>query len=245
MPELIAGRKPVIEALRSGTAIERIVVLPGIHGKPIDEIRTLASKRNIPVVESDRQHFRELAHDQMTQGVVAILQARHTYATIDTMLERAMTRNEKPFLLILDGIEDPQNLGALIRSAECAGAHGVIVPKHHSAPVNTTVVKASAGATAHMPIAEVTNIVNTLEDLKKEHFWITGLDEGGDKRYDAVDYASPTGIVVGNEGKGIRRLVKEHCDFLVSIPLFGKIQSLNASVAGALVMFEVARQRRR
>ncbi len=244
MAELIAGRKPVIEALRSGTAIERIVVLPGVHGKPIEEIKTLATKRRVPVVEADRHHFRELAHDQMTQGVVAVLQTRHTYSSIEAILERAASKGEKPFVLILDEIEDPQNLGALIRSAECAGAHGVVVPKHHSAPVNATVIKASAGATAHIPIAEVTNIVNTLEALKKEHFWIAGLDEAGDKTYDAVDYTSPIGIVVGNEGKGIRRLVKEHCDFLVKIPLLGKIQSLNASVAGALVMFEAVRQRR-
>lgn len=243
MPELITGRKPVIEALRSGAAIERIVLLPGVHGKPIEEIKALAARRRIAVVEAERHHFRELAHDQMTQGVVAVLQRRHTYASLETILERAATSGEKPFVLILDEIEDPQNLGALIRSAECAGVHGVIVPKHHSAPVNATVVKASAGATAHMPVAEVTNIVNTIEELKKKDFWITGLDGAAEKLYNTADYRTAIAIVVGNEGRGLRRLVKEHCDFLVRIPLYGKIQSLNASVAGALVMFEVARQR--
>ena len=140
---------------------------------------------------------------------------------METILEIAKKREEKPFVLILDEIEDPHNLGALIRSAECAGVHGVVVPKHHSAPVNSTVVKTSAGATEHIAIAEVTNVVNTIDELKKEHFWIVGLDEG----------------------EGVRRLVREHCDFLVKIPLRGKIESLNASVAGALVMYEVARQR--
>ncbi len=134
-------------------------------------------------------------------------------------------------------------MGALVRTAECAGVHGVVLPKHHAASVTTTVVKTSAGATEHMPMAEVTNIVNTLEQLKEDHYWVVGLDAEGDRLYTQIDYATPVALVVGSEGKGIRRLVREHCDYLVKIPLFGKIPSLNASVAGALVMFEVARQR--
>jgi 23S rRNA (guanosine2251-2'-O)-methyltransferase len=244
MAETIVGRKPVIEALKAGTAIEKILLLSGIHGQSIEEVRTLAKRNNIPVQESTRQQFRDLANDQMTQGVVAIVPQRFQYSSIEEIAKVATERKEKPFVLILDEIEDPHNLGALIRSAECAGVHGVIVPKHHSAPVNSTVAKTSAGATEHLAIAEVTNIVNTIDDLKKTGFWVAGLDGDGEKLYHSADYMSPIAIVVGNEGKGIRRLVKEHCDFLVKIPLQGKIESLNASVAGALVMFEVARQRK-
>ncbi len=245
MPETIVGRRPVIEALKAGTVIEKIVLLEGIQGAPINEIRLLARKQKVPIIETSRQLFREIASDQMTQGVVATLMERHKHASVESILEIANKQQVAPFILILDEIEDPHNLGALIRSAECAGVHGVIVPKHHSAPVNATVTKTSAGATEYVAIAEVTNIVSTIDELKKENFWIVGLDEEGDKLFDAVDYTSPIAIVVGNEGKGIRRLVREHCDFLVKIPLYGKIQSLNASVAGALVMFEAARQRRK
>ena len=245
MSAMIVGRKPIVEALKAGTSLEKIILLTGIQGKPIEEIRALAKQRNVPVSEVNRQQFREMANDQMTQGVVGILQPKHAYVGIDTILAVAGQRNERPFILICDEIEDPHNLGALVRTAECAGVHGVVVPKHHSAPVNATVTKTSAGATEHIAIAEVTNVVNTIEDLKKKDFWIIGLDGDGDKRYDGVDYTSPIAVVVGNEGKGIRRLVKEHCDFLVKIPLRGQIESLNASVAGALVMFEAVRQRMR
>ncbi|MBI5472921.1 MAG: 23S rRNA (guanosine(2251)-2'-O)-methyltransferase RlmB [Ignavibacteriae bacterium] len=243
MPAMIVGRKPVIEALKAGSSLDKIFLLSGIQGKPIEEIRSLARQRNVPVAEFNRQQFRELAKDQMTQGVVGILQPRHKYADVELILSAATERQQRPFILICDEIEDPHNLGALIRTAECAGVHGVIVPKHHSAPVNATVTKTSAGATEHLPIAEVTNIVSTIEELKQKSFWIVGLDGAGDKRYNEVDYTSPVAVVVGNEGKGIRRLVREHCDFLVKIPLLGRIESLNASVAGALVMYEVVKQR--
>ncbi len=243
MAETIVGRKPILEALKAGTAIEKIAVLPGLQGRLIAEIRTLAGKQNIPVQELDHQRFRALAGNMKTQGMIAVLAHSYTYSTIEAMLARAASRGEQPFLLILDEIEDPHNLGALIRTAECAGAHGVIVPKHRSAPISTTVTKTSAGATAHIPIALVTNIVTTIGELKKEGLWITGLDAGGEKLYTQVEYTGPTALVVGNEGRGIRRLVKEHCDFLVHIPLLGKIASLNASVAGAVVMYEVVRQR--
>jgi 23S rRNA (guanosine2251-2'-O)-methyltransferase len=243
MAETIVGRKPILEALKAGTAIEKIAVLPGLQGRLIEEIRTLAEKQNIPVQELDHQRFRTLAGNMKTQGMIAVLAHSYTYSTIEAILARAASRSERPFLLILDEIEDPHNLGALIRTAECAGAHGVIVPKHRSAPISATVTKTSAGATAHIPIALVTNIVTTIDDLKKEGLWITGLDAAGEKLYTQVEYTGPTALVVGNEGRGIRRLVKEHCDFLVRIPLLGKIASLNASVAGAIVMYEVVRQR--
>ena len=242
MHNIIAGRKPVMEALKAGTHIERIILLSGVQGNVIEDIRQLASDRRIAIGEVNKLEFREIATDAMAQGVVAIVPAKR-FVGLDQILEVPRERSEKGFVLILDEIEDPQNLGALVRTAECAGAHGVVIPKHHAAPVTASVVKASAGATEHVAMAEVTNLVRAMEELKQEGYWIVGLDMAGDKKYTDLDYTTPIAIVVGNEGKGIRRLVKEHCDHLVKIPLHGKLDSLNASVAGALVMFEVARKR--
>jgi 23S rRNA (guanosine2251-2'-O)-methyltransferase len=233
MQSIIAGRKPVMEALKSGTRIEKIVFLVGVQGNVIRELRALADRHSVPVTQANKQEFRELAPDQTTQGVVALVQSR-TFAPLDEILTLPSRRGEKGFVLILDGIEDPHNLGALIRTAECTGVHGVILPKHNSAPITSTVVKASAGATEHVAMTEVTNITATLEELKKEGYWIVGLDGESDRLYTDVDYAVPVGLVIGSEGKGIRRLVRDHCDHLV----------LNASVAGALAMYEVARRRR-
>lgn len=243
MAETIVGRQPVLEALKAGTAIDKILFLEGVQGKQLEDIRAVAQARNIPVVVMNRYRFRDLVGHQKTQGVIALLSKPYSYSTVEQLLARAAERNEKPFVLVLDEIEDPQNLGALVRTAECAGVHGAIVPKHRSAPVSAAVVKASAGATEHLPIAEVTNIMHTIEELKQEHLWITGLDASGEKLYTEVDYTSPIALVVGNEGRGMRRLVKDHCDFVVRIPLLGKIASLNASAAGAIVMYEVVRQR--
>jgi 23S rRNA (guanosine2251-2'-O)-methyltransferase len=243
MDGIIAGRQPVIEALRAGAKIERIVFLLGAQGRAITDIRLLAEKNGVPVLQVSKQEFRELAVNATTQGVVAVVPTKE-FVGVNRIAEIARERNEKGFVLVLDEIEDPHNLGALVRTAECTGVHGVIIAKHRSAPVTTTAVKSSAGATEHMAMAEVTNVVSTIEELKKEGYWIAGLDAGGDRLYTSIDYKGPIAIVVGNEGKGIRRLVKEHCDYLVRIPLYGKIASLNASVAGALVMYEVTRQRR-
>ncbi len=240
---IIAGRQPVIEALRAGTRVEKVVFLQGVHGRVIEDIRALSVKRNVHVEELRKQEFREMASDATTQGVVALVSDPRRFADLETLLRIPGERNEKGFFLITDEIEDPHNLGALIRTAECAGVHGVIIPKHHSAPVAGAVAKASAGAIEHMTLVEVTNIVNTIKELKLSGYWIVGLDAMGERDYTALDYRQPTAIVVGNEGKGLRRLVKEHCDFLAKIPLYGKIGSLNASVAGALVMYEVSRQR--
>jgi 23S rRNA (guanosine2251-2'-O)-methyltransferase len=239
----IAGRKPVLEALRAGTQLERILILQGVHGAVIEEIRSTARQARVTVLDLRREEFRALADETTSQGVIAMTVSKKPLMQLDQLLSLARTRTEPGFLLILDEIEDPQNLGALIRTAECAGVHGVIVPKHHSAPVGPAAVKASAGATEHMAIAEVTNVVNAIEELKQEGFWIAGLEGSGSTSYTAADYTGPTALIVGNEGKGIRRLVKEHCDFLVSIPVLGKVSSLNASVAGALVMYEALRQR--
>jgi 23S rRNA (guanosine2251-2'-O)-methyltransferase len=232
-----------MEALRSGTRVEKVVFLAGAQGNAIRELRALAEQRHVPVVEASKQEFRELATDQTTQGVVALVPTKQ-FLPLEEVLAIPRARGETGFLLVLDEIEDPHNLGALVRTAECAGVHGVIIPKHHSSPVTTAVVKASAGATEHMAMAEVTNVTSAIEDMKKEGYWVVGLDGTGDKLYTEVDYTPPVALVVGNEGRGIRRLVREHCDHLVRIPLRGKIESLNASVAGALAMFEIVRKRR-
>ncbi len=240
---IIAGRNPVIEALKAGTIIEKVVILAGVKGSAIERIRTLAKRNRVPCVEAGKQRFRELVSDATTQGVVAIVGTK-AYVELEDILRIAEEKKEPPFLLILDEIEDPQNLGALLRTAECIGVHGAVIPKHHAASVNQTVARTSAGASEHMPVAKVTNIASTIEELKGKGVWVVGTDAKAEKTYTEIDYTSPLAIVIGNEGKGIRHLVKEKCDFLVRIPLFGKIESLNASVAGALVMYEAGRKRR-
>jgi 23S rRNA (guanosine2251-2'-O)-methyltransferase len=241
---IIAGRNPVMEALRAETMIEKVVVLAGIKGAVIEKIRMMAKRNRVPFVEVGKQKFRELVSDTTTQGVVAIVGTKE-YVDLEDILAVAIQRDEPATVLVLDEIEDPQNLGALIRTAECAGVHGVVIPKHHAASVNQTVAKTSAGASEHMPVAKVVNIAATLDDLKKRGLWIVGTDAGAGKEYTEIDYDMPLAIVVGNEGKGIRQLVREKCDFLVNIPLLGKVESLNASVAGALLMYEVVRRRKK
>jgi 23S rRNA (guanosine2251-2'-O)-methyltransferase len=242
MDNLIVGRQPVLEALKSRQPIERILILHGTSGSHIDQAKQLARKLAIPVKETDKECFAEFAGDIQTQGIIAIIDS-YRYVEIEEILAIAQRKNEPSFILVLDEIEDPHNLGALIRSAECAGVHGVIIPLHNAASVNSTVVKTSAGATAHLSIARVTNIAQTLDELKKAGVWIIGTEMKSDKFYYEHDYRGSLAIVIGNEGKGMRRLVKEKCDFLVNIPMHGKIESLNASVAGALVMFEAAKGR--
>ncbi len=241
--DIIAGRNPVMEALRSGRIIEKVVILAGVRGTAIEKIKSLAKRNRVPYVEVGKMKFRDLVSDTTTQGVVAIVGTKK-YVEVEDILNTSTRKNEAPFILFLDEIEDPQNLGALIRTAECAGAHGAVIPKHHAASVNLTVARTSAGASEHLPVAKVTNITTTLEELKAKGFWIVGTHSESDKLYTDVDYTTPIAIVVGNEGKGIRQLVKEKCDFVVKIPLYGIVQSLNASVAGALVMYEVVRQRK-
>lgn len=239
---VIVGRKPIIEALNAGMLIEKIYFLHGIHGDPIDTIRQLARKRNILCAEADRPSFDKLSLETNTQGVIAIVGTKE-YTDIDGVLSLASAKGEKAFLLIFDEIEDPHNLGALIRSAVCFGVHGGIVPKHHASPINETVAKTSAGASALFPIAKVTNIVATIEELKERGIWIIGTDAESPRSFTELDYTMPIAIVIGNEGKGIRRLVKEKCDFVVSIPMTRSFDSLNVSVAGALMMYEVYRRR--
>ena len=242
--DIIAGRQPVYEALKAGTLLEKIVILFGVKGEQIERIRGLAKRNNVPVVEVGKQKFRDLVSDTTTQGVVAVVGSKK-YVEVQDILNLAKERGEPPFVLLLDEIQDPQNLGALIRTAECTGAHGVIIPKHHSAAVNQTVARTSAGASEHMLVAKVTNIAQCLDELKKLGLWIVGTDAEAEKSYSEIDYSTPIALIVGNEGAGIRKLVKEKCDFAARIPLYGKIKSLNASVAGALIMYEVVRKRKK
>ncbi len=240
--QCLIGRQPVLEALKAHQAITKIYLQHGSSGPAIQQIREFARERGVPVTEVDKERIRSVAGDAPAQGVVALLESV-PFAALDDLLAAARRRNEPPFLLILDEIEDPHNLGALIRSAECAGVHGVVIPKHHAVAVTPTVVKASAGAVSHLPIARVTNIATCLDELKAAGVWVVGTAAEGDRRYCEHDYRGPLAVVVGSEGRGMRRLVREKCDFVVTIPLYGKVGSLNASVAGAVVLFEAARSR--
>lgn len=243
MNDHIIGKQPVLEALKSHQPIDAILIQHGVKGTSIEHIKRLARERNVVLKEISKERLKEIVGDTPSQGVVASISGFH-YTEVDEILTIATERHEHPFLLVLDEIEDPHNLGALIRTAECAGVHGVIIPKHSAASVNATVIRVSAGATAHIPIARVTNIVQTLDMLKSSGVWIIGAEMKSERLYYELDYSGALAIVIGNEGRGIRRLVKQRCDFLVTIPMSGKIESLNASVAGALVMFEAAKARR-
>jgi 23S rRNA (guanosine2251-2'-O)-methyltransferase len=239
---IVAGRQPVLEALKARQPLQKIFIQHGINAPAIQQIKELARQQRVPVAEADRERLAELSAGHPAQGVVALL-GEQAYLEAFELVTAARNRGEVPFLLVLDEIEDPHNLGALLRTAECAGVHGVLIPKHHAASVTATVAKTSAGASAHVPIARVTNVAQALEELKQEGVWIVGTDAEGERPYYEHDYTGPLAIVVGNEGRGIRRLVKEKCDFLVRIPLHGKVASLNASVAGAIVLFEAAKVR--
>jgi 23S rRNA (guanosine2251-2'-O)-methyltransferase len=239
---LISGRKPVLEALKSNAPLDKVLISTNAHGEIVDEIVKLLRQKNIPFKFSPADQIAKTARDQNTQGILAFAGTKE-FSDISELMNIAKSKNEKPFFLIFDEIEDVHNLGALIRTAVCVGAHGGIVPKHHNAPVNETVIKTSAGASLQFPMARVTNIAQTIDELKENGVWIVGTDMTAEKNFSDVDYTIPVAIVIGNEGKGIRRLVKEKCDFLVKIPMKGNFDSLNASVAGALVMYEVMRKR--
>ena len=240
MADLILGRNAVLEALKSGRNIDKITLqkTDGPVARPIREILTRAKERKIPVYYSDKAHMDKTPNHQ---GVIAVA-SDFEYCQISDMLKRAEERGEKPLLVILDGIEDPHNLGAIMRTAECAGAHGIIIPKRHSVSVNETVLKTSAGAAEYMLCARVTNIANTIDELKEAGLWIYACDMGDGLIYDQ-DLTGPVAVVVGSEGFGISRLVKEKCDFVVSIPMSGNINSLNASNAAAIFLYEAVRQR--
>ena len=238
----VEGRNSVLELLESGKDINKIFVARGERHGSINKIIAIAKERHIIIVEKDKRQMDEMAQNENYQGVIAIVPP-FEYCEIDDILNVAKERNEEPFVLILDGIEDPHNLGSIIRTAETAGIHGVIIPKHRAASVNSTVNKVSAGAVQHMKIARVTNISDSINELKEKGLWICGTDIATSKYYYDQDYRGPIGIVIGNEGKGMSDKVKKNCDFLVKIPMKGKVTSLNASVSTGIVIYEVMKQR--
>ena len=238
----IEGRNSVLELLESGKDINKIFVTKGEKHGSINKILAMARERNVIIVEKDKRQMEQMAQTPNYQGVIAIVPP-FEYCEIEDILEDAKNKNEDPFVLILDGIEDPHNLGSIIRTAETAGVHGIIIPKRRAALVNATVNKASAGAVEHMKIARVTNITDSIEKLKKEGLWICGTDINANKYYYEQDLTGALGIVIGNEGNGISEKVKKNCDFLVKIPMKGKITSLNASVSAGIIMYESVEQR--
>lgn len=242
MSEILYGRHPVREALRAGEAIERVLVAEGAGGGLIREILRLAKGRGVRVERVPRRRLDELTGRANAQGVVA-LAAQSTYASIPGILARGTTRREPPLVALLDGIEDPQNLGAILRAADGAGVHGVILPKRRAAGLTGTVAKTSAGAASHVPTAQVSNLNYTIDELKAANLWIVGADQEAEQIYYDCDFTLPVGIVIGGEGRGLRRLVREKCDFRVHIPMYGKLNSLNAAMAAALLFFEARRQR--
>ena len=238
----VEGRNSVIELLESGKDINKIFVEKGEKHGSIHKIIAMAKTRKIIIVEKDKRQMEEIAQNKNYQGVIAIIPP-FSYCEIEDILDKAKKEKEEPFILILDGIEDPHNLGSIIRTAETAGVHGIIIPKRRAASVNSTVAKVSSGAIEHMLVARVNNISDAIEKLKKEGLWICGTDINTDKYYYEQDLTGPLGIVIGNEGKGIGEKVKKNCDFLVKIPMLGKVTSLNASVSTGIVIYEALKQR--
>ena len=238
----IEGRNSVLELLESGKDINKIYVTRGEKHGSINKILGIAKERKIIVVEKDKRQMDEMAQEENYQGVIVIVPP-FEYVEIQDILQEALEKEEDPFILILDGIEDPHNLGSIIRTAETAGVHGIIIPKRRAVSVNSTVNKASAGAVEHMKIARVTNISDAIEDLKRAGLWICGTDINAEKYYYNQDLTGPLGIVIGNEGKGISTKVKKNCDFNVKIPMKGKIKSLNASVSTGIIVYEAMKQR--
>ena len=237
----IFGRKPVFEALKSKSKIDQIYIQYGLHGSIIDQIKKLAKRDNIKITQLSPQKFNQHTEGKNTQGIIA-LKGSFNYSGLDDILIAA-EKSKFPLLLLLDSIQDTHNLGAIIRTAECSGVDGLIITTKNSASINNTVEKTSAGATSHVKIAQVNNLVSTIEILKQNGYWIVGSKLGKSQNYTSIDYKQPIAIIIGNEEKGIRHLVSEKCDFLAEIPMKGNIQSLNVSVAAGVLLFEVLRQR--
>jgi len=240
--DLIVGRKPVLEAINSGEELEQVYILNGQKGNIINVIRAAAKKRGIKCNQVPLEKFRALIQNTNAQGVAAIKPA-YKFHSLDEIISEAKS-SSNPLILILDSIQDTHNVGAILRSAECSGINGILITKHNSAPINATVVKTSAGATEHVKIAQVNNLANTIKVLKESGFWIVGSSLDNAKLYTEVDFTIPIALIVGNEEKGIRKLTADKCDFLVKIPMVGKLQSLNVSVAAGILLFDILRQRR-
>lgn len=238
----IEGRNSVLELLESEKDINKIFITKGERHGSINKIIAIAKQRKIIIVEKDKRQMEQMAQTQNYQGVIAMVPP-FEYCEVEDILDLAKQRKEDAFILILDGIEDPHNLGSIIRTAETAGVHGIIIPKRRAATVNSTVNKVSAGAVEYMKIARVTNISNTIEELKKEGVWICGTDINTNTFYNQQDLKGPLAIVIGNEGTGMSEKVKKNCDFLVKIPMKGKITSLNASVSTGIILYEAVKQR--
>ncbi len=237
----IYGRKPVLEAINSGAELEVIYIAFGQHGDAISKIFTAAKKHGIKISQLSQQKFSQLSGDINSQGVIAFKSAFKFYE-LDELIDEAKSK-KYPLLLLLDSIQDPHNLGAILRTAECGGVDGVIITTNQSAPITDIVEKISAGAVSHLKICRVNNLVRAIEILKKENYWIVGTSISDSKNYSELDYKMPMALVMGNEEKGIRKLVGDNCDFLVKIPMQGKIDSLNVSVATGVLLFEINRQR--
>lgn len=238
----VEGRNSVLELLESGKDINKIYVTKGEKHGSINKIISIAKEKRVIIVEKDKRQMEEMAGTKNYQGVIAIVPP-FEYCEIEDILQEAKEKQEDPFLLILDGIEDPHNLGSIIRTAETAGIHGIIIPKRRAASVNSTVNKASAGAVEHMKIARVTNISDAIEKLKQAGLWICGTDINTKTYYYNQDLTGPLGIVIGNEGSGMSEKVRKNCDFLVKIPMQGKVTSLNASVSTGIIVYEAVKQR--
>lgn len=239
---IVAGRNAVAEALRSGRAIDSLYVARGEHGGSLGAILAQARKLDIPVKESDPVKLDHLCGGEVHQGVVAVAAVKD-YATLDDIFALAEQRNEPPFLIIADGLEDPHNLGAVLRVAECAGAHGVVVPKRRSVGLTWAVGKASAGAVEYIPVARVANLAAAVDEIKSRGVWVYAADMDG-KTWCETDMTGPAAVIIGSEGFGVSRLLRDKADFIISLPMLGKINSLNASVACGIVCYEIVRQRK-
>lgn len=239
--DLVVGRNTVLEALKSGRELDTVFVARGERSGSIGPIISKAREKGIVVKEVDKRKLDAMCGNSNHQGIAARA-AAHKYAEVEDMLNLAKEKNEEPFVVICDEIEDPHNLGAIIRSADACGVHGVIIPKRRGVSLTYAVGKVSAGALEYVPVARVSNLAQTIDELKTKGFWIYGADMDG-KRWDEQDYSGAVALVIGSEGKGISRLIKEKCDFIVSLPMRGKINSLNASVAAGILMYEVIKHR--
>lgn len=239
--EIIEGRNAIIEAFRAGKSIDKVFVLDGCQDGPVLTIKREAKKANCLIKYVDKERLDQMSETGKHQGVIAYA-AAYDYVELDDILASAKASGEPPFIIILDNIEDPHNLGAIIRTAHQAGAHGVVIPKNRAVGLTATVARTSAGALNYLPVAKVTNISKTIEELKKEGLWFACADMDGEVMY-KTNLTGPIGLVIGSEGEGVSRLVKEKCDFITSIPMKGKIDSLNASVAAGILMYEIVRQR--